>query len=61
MPVAAKAETLNERAAMIGCVHPWCLAWSGKCEKCRKVPLSGRHYPDHVSRKMYAESDENGH
>lgn len=23
-----------------GCVHPYILQWSGKCEACRKTPLS---------------------
>lgn len=53
-------ETVLEWAARIGCVHPWTLATEGKCSGCRKEPLSGRNYPDHVSRKMYAESDEDG-
>jgi hypothetical protein len=30
----------------IGCVHPYVLQWSGKCEGCRKTPLSP-NLPDH--------------
>jgi hypothetical protein len=30
----------------VGCVHPYILQWSGKCEGCRKTPLSPG-LPDH--------------
>lgn len=53
-----EGETWNEYAERIGCVHGWTLSTTGKCDGCRKEPLSGRLYPDHVSRQMYAESDE---
>ena len=37
---------LVERARRIGCVHPHFLAFSGRCEKCLKSPLSPT-LPDH--------------
>jgi hypothetical protein len=36
----ARTETPLERAARIGCVHPYFLAWAGRCENCRTTPLS---------------------
>ena len=58
--MAAKAETPNERAKRIGCVHSHYLSFAKKCEGCRKTPLTGPNYPDHVSRQMYSERRENG-
>ena len=51
-------ETWLAYAERIGCVHAHTLATTGKCDGCRKLPLSGRLYPDHVSRKLYAEMDK---
>ncbi len=46
-------ETVLEYASRIGCVHPHYLSFAGKCDGCRKLPISGAAYPDHYSRKLY--------
>jgi hypothetical protein len=46
-------EIIVEKAACIGCVHPWILDWSGRCEDCRLEPLS-KDLPE----KQVAQPDE---
>ncbi len=43
-------ETALEKAERLGCVHPHYLSFAGKCDGCRRLPLSGRNYPDHYNR-----------
>ena len=50
--------TVLEWVERTGCAHPHFLSFSGKCDGCQRWPLSGSAYPDHYSRQMYAEMDE---
>jgi hypothetical protein len=44
-----KEETQLEKAKRLGCVHPYYLSWAGKCDGCRREPLSP-NLPDHYNR-----------
>jgi hypothetical protein len=39
----------------VGCVHPYILQWSGKCEGCRKTSLSP-NLPDHYNTNRHPKS-----
>ena len=39
VPVPSASIDANEDSTPRGCVHQWILAWSGRCEGCRKSPL----------------------
>jgi hypothetical protein len=52
----AEAEELTYTPAT--CVHPYYLSWAGKCEGCRKVPLSPNS-PDPYNREP-KEGEDNG-
>jgi hypothetical protein len=48
-----------EMAKKIGCHHPHVLASTrGRCEGCRRFPLSGPSYPDHYTRKLYQQDSQ---
>jgi len=40
----------SKHTRRIGCVHLYYLSFAGKCDGCRRLPLSGRNYPDHYNR-----------
>jgi len=51
-------ETALEKAERLGCVHPHYLSWAGRCDGCRRLPLSP-NLPDHYARAS-RQSDEDG-
>ena len=52
----ASEEAQEEKKKVTGCVHPYVLQWSGRCEGCRKAPLSPK-LPDHYVRVRHDDED----
>jgi hypothetical protein len=46
-------ESVLQKAARLGCVHPHFLSFAGRCEGCRKTPLSPNLPDQHNPRRPY--------